>query len=465
MGTSPVRADDLLRHAAFVRSLARSLVEDEHRAADVAQDTLLAALRAPAPRTPRAWLATVVRNCARRLFRDESRRARREQAAAHRERLPSASERAAREELLRAVVGAVLDLDEPYRGTVLEHYYEGLSYREIARRASVSVETVRSRLKRARAQLRDHLRETHGSDGGSWACTLAALAGVHAARGVSGTAWGVMWMSKQAVVSIVAAALLLTVTVLLVRRGTDSFGRSEVADQGESEPGSAAATSADAGEEVRATDVATAQPGGPGAVARATGGQTKPYRVVGQTGDPASVTLRVHVVDETGAGYLGASVELITYALWRMTGSVEFQTDAGGWAEFRGRPPGKPQLVVLLGSTRQWIAFVELAEGSVTEATVVIPRAGASIEGQVRCRGEGPLDEAGVTLSARGEWFTYCLHARTGSGGHYRFEAVPPNTYGVAVGEDTLGLGTRRTADLIVAGAGALRHDIEIGFL
>ena len=48
--------DDLLRHEAFVRGVARALVGDRHRAEDLAQETWVAAVRTPGtePRRPRA---------------------------------------------------------------------------------------------------------------------------------------------------------------------------------------------------------------------------------------------------------------------------------------------------------------------------------------------------------------------------------------------------------------------------
>ena len=53
--------EQLLTHIGFVKSLAKSLVLDEHRATDIAQNTLLAALENPPAegRPVRAWLARV----------------------------------------------------------------------------------------------------------------------------------------------------------------------------------------------------------------------------------------------------------------------------------------------------------------------------------------------------------------------------------------------------------------------
>ncbi len=170
----------LLAHTGFVRELARRLVLDEADADDVAQQTWLAALRRPpdGSRDVRPWLATVVRNTAWSLFRGRRRQREREAAAARPE---AVHDRRGRERLLRLVTGAVLSLDEPYRETVLLRFFEGLPPREIARQQSVPVETVRTRVRRALAQLRkklDEAHEVHGAHGDSrpaWATLLLPL--------------------------------------------------------------------------------------------------------------------------------------------------------------------------------------------------------------------------------------------------------------------------------------------------
>ncbi len=63
-----IDAETLLRHAHFVRALARSLLRDEHRVDDIVQETMLAAWRRRAALRGdvRGWLATVVRNAVRK---------------------------------------------------------------------------------------------------------------------------------------------------------------------------------------------------------------------------------------------------------------------------------------------------------------------------------------------------------------------------------------------------------------
>ncbi|HET6203755.1 MAG TPA: sigma factor [Planctomycetota bacterium] len=86
MRRAPANPQSLLAHADFVRTLARTLVRDAAEADDIVQETWRATLEHP-PRnaeSPRPWLATVVRNFARRFARAENRRERWERAAARR---------------------------------------------------------------------------------------------------------------------------------------------------------------------------------------------------------------------------------------------------------------------------------------------------------------------------------------------------------------------------------------------
>jgi DNA-directed RNA polymerase specialized sigma24 family protein len=76
MEPQPVRIEELLAHAGWVRKLAARMVRDAGTADDVSQEVWTKALRSP-PRDRenlRAWLAAAVRNTARSLKRAETRR-------------------------------------------------------------------------------------------------------------------------------------------------------------------------------------------------------------------------------------------------------------------------------------------------------------------------------------------------------------------------------------------------------
>jgi RNA polymerase sigma factor (sigma-70 family) len=168
--------DDFVLHERFLRSLARKLVHDEDLAADVVQDTWLAALRHPprARETVRSWLARVTYNRAIQSFRSRERRERRELANAKREALPSPTEDLEREQARTLVVEALEATDSPYRTVLLLRYYEGLESRDIAKLLGCPHETVRTRLKRGLDQLRRRLDRTRGGDR-SWAGALMSL--------------------------------------------------------------------------------------------------------------------------------------------------------------------------------------------------------------------------------------------------------------------------------------------------
>lgn len=212
--------EELLSHADFVRYLARSLVFDDQGAADIAQETWVAALEHPVPsgRPVRAWLARVAANFSKKRHRSDSRRRARERATAEAsgEAAPSAAEIAAREELRRRVVDAVQELEEPWRSTIVLRYYENLPHREVAARLGIPLETMRTRLKKGLALLRARLdREFRGSRQ-EWRLALAPLAGidpgllVSAGASSSGAAGllGAIGISEKAVAAAVAALVL-----------------------------------------------------------------------------------------------------------------------------------------------------------------------------------------------------------------------------------------------------------------
>lgn len=200
-GFSP---ETLLAQRAWVKALARSLVKDEADSDDLEQQAWLAALRAApsAVRHPRAWLATILRREVSAERRREDRRSRREESAARSDRVRATADVVADAEIHRAVVDAVLALDEPYRSTVLLRYFESLPPREVARRQGVPVETVRARTRRGLALLRGRLAPL--------ALAIAALAGLS-----SGTvAAGVAMTTSQKV--LICAALLLAAGIAFV---------------------------------------------------------------------------------------------------------------------------------------------------------------------------------------------------------------------------------------------------------
>lgn len=185
-------AEYLLEQSRWIRSLARRLVSPDD-ADDLVQDTLAAALvaRSPLERPSRAWLATVARRIAMKRQRSDRHRTDRETLAVQERgddgsqgwsqggsQVPTPEELVARSEQQRAVVDAVLALDEPYRSTVLLRYFEGLEPKDIAERTGIPAATVRTRLRRGVETVRMRLDEASGGDRSQWMRALTPLAGL-----------------------------------------------------------------------------------------------------------------------------------------------------------------------------------------------------------------------------------------------------------------------------------------------
>src|SRR5437879_6080382 len=63
-----------------------------------------------------------------------------------------------------ALVQALAQLDPAYRMPILLHYYADLSLEQVGITLNLTVPAIKSRLHRARAQLRNHLAEAEESD-------------------------------------------------------------------------------------------------------------------------------------------------------------------------------------------------------------------------------------------------------------------------------------------------------------
>jgi len=200
----------LAEEAGFVRRLAGSLVADD-QADDVAQEALLAALRRP-PRRPgnlRPWLRAVTRNRARQDHRSRARRVARERRGASARESAAAADVVARAEVARRVAGAAHALPEPFRGTLLLRYFDGLEPSEIASRLGIPDSTVRNRLRRALDRLRARL-DDHYGDRRAWSLPLALVAtGTATARAGTRAGIAVTLSGALACLALLGAAFVL----------------------------------------------------------------------------------------------------------------------------------------------------------------------------------------------------------------------------------------------------------------
>jgi RNA polymerase sigma factor (sigma-70 family) len=224
--TSKVRsAEDLLRHAGWLRRLAASLLADRDAGDDIAQETMVAALRRPpaADRDPRPWLTAVATNTARDFARAEARRVAREEAA-HREagaEVSTPEQLVGTAETYRTVAEVVCGLEEPFRHTLVLRYYDGLSSADIARRLGLPQGTVRARLKRGLDRVRAELDARHAGDRRAWARALLPLL---PARPRSGTP-----LLKGALAALGTVAATVTVAVLAKAPGQTDAARAAAA--------------------------------------------------------------------------------------------------------------------------------------------------------------------------------------------------------------------------------------------
>lgn len=211
--------DSLLTNDAFVRSLARRLVRDGADADDASQHTWLQWLRRGplSPSGARAWVSTVIYNYVIGIRRAAARREARERAGARNEALPSTAEVVAREAARKIVIETLFALDEPWRTTLILHYLEGRSAREIAADCNVPLETVRSRIRRGLALCRARLDRLHPGGRSAWVPAVAIFA-------FSKPPLGLLFITQfvektSGVVSMAAANMKTTAIIALALAG------------------------------------------------------------------------------------------------------------------------------------------------------------------------------------------------------------------------------------------------------
>ena len=226
----------LLSHAPSLRALARRLVR-EAAAEDVVQETWLAALERPPRRVEGlgAWLRSVLRNRARMRARGEVRRLERDRVVARAEAIESTAERVERRAALSRLVTALEDLPQPFGDAVWMRFFEELPAPEIGRRLGVAEVTVRTRIHRGLALLRERLERESGGERGAWMPALAAASGIGSrGAGVGQGAAGVGALIMSANIKIAAVVVVLVAIFLLLWSGAD--GPVETTSVGGHEP-------------------------------------------------------------------------------------------------------------------------------------------------------------------------------------------------------------------------------------
>jgi RNA polymerase sigma factor (sigma-70 family) len=128
--------------------------DGDDRAADLTQETFLAVIRATARYEPRALVRTYLYGIAMNLLAAERRQRFRDQPPGQPAPEATADSKPAAVLWVRQ---ALERLDEAEREILMLREYEQLSYSEIAELLNLPVNTVRSRLFRARMAMKEHL--------------------------------------------------------------------------------------------------------------------------------------------------------------------------------------------------------------------------------------------------------------------------------------------------------------------
>jgi RNA polymerase sigma-70 factor (ECF subfamily) len=147
---------DCYQHRVFALISRMLAGRDRHVIEDLAQDTFLAVFRQlPSYRpTGPAKLSTWILTIAARRAIDELRRRRPDPMTLE---VSTVDHGASRQELQRAIERAIAELSPEHRAAFLLREYHGLDYGEIASALDIDLGTVKSRLSRARAALRELL--------------------------------------------------------------------------------------------------------------------------------------------------------------------------------------------------------------------------------------------------------------------------------------------------------------------
>lgn len=199
--------DELLADVGWLRTLAQRLARDPDTADDLVQETCAIALRQAAPpRDWRSWLVGVLRTLVRSRRRDTAVQQRKFALLRGRDDAEDTLTLVQRLELQNLLATSVLQLEEPYRATVLLRYFEGEPPRRIAARQGVPVATVHSRLQRGLQQLRERL----DRDAGGRARWLSLAVPFAWPRGV-----GPAIAATNVLLRAVAAAAVLVVAALV----------------------------------------------------------------------------------------------------------------------------------------------------------------------------------------------------------------------------------------------------------
>ncbi|MAB78164.1 MAG: hypothetical protein CMJ89_02315 [Planctomycetes bacterium] len=414
-------AEVLLADLNWVQGLARSILGDAMAGDDVAQEAWLAALRRGEEKPSRAWLAGTVRNLAARWWRDQGRRGHREREFARSVVLPATAELIEKSELQQLVGQEVLDLDEPFRTTLLMRYQEGMKPNRIAARLGVPADTVRWRLRKGERLLRRRFERRVGDD---WRRSLAMVAAPV--------------LSRQSLpAGLPAAGLLATLEVVgLIGLAVGAFWWSREGNAGSREMAVVSIVDRDVAAVHRATDVERK----PGPAERILSidpdvGDSGPLQPKPAVGAIPGCVLVGRVLDQADTPLCGAKVKLTT-----MTWGKSTRTDEkGGFRLESDVPPGHATVrigadffhqkqLLTIGSGKGY-SLAPLVAGEQDLGTFKLKDAGA-VTGRVTDEQGRPLPVSVRLLSATGTaTFKNNVFEECDRDGYYEIGHIAPGSW------------------------------------
>lgn len=316
--TGPLAHEELLADMTWLSRLAHRLVRDPALADDAVQDAWLAATRRLEARgggaPDRGVLARALRSVLLHARRGANRRVFHERQVPRDVVLPSTEELLEAGEAQQLLWRHVAALDEPFRTTLLLRFQRGLATRDMAERLGVQEDSVRWRVRRGLALLRDSL-ERDDDANGLVAIVPAAIPALGAASFETSraalTAAGALLMSRQ-LITVAAAAAAVLVGALWIGRARLAAPENATRDgaseslalrgTGKSEPADVAASVAPAaGEEMAAV-------GGDGARSRPVVAGSDSEQ--GTTVNPTVALLSGRIVGSDGRPIPGAEIEV-----------------------------------------------------------------------------------------------------------------------------------------------------------
>jgi len=410
---APLATDDLR----WLQALARRLARNPAEADDLVQEVWLAAEHATSEptRSRRAWLSGVLRNRERMLRRSEARRRHREANADPTQAGSSADLELHRQRVLSTLHEVIEELDEDDRALLLSRYCDEHHAPELAERLGLPASTVRSRLSRATARVRQRLDERWGGDRQAWAPAVLAFPSARVG-GPAITGTKRYSMTAVGLKIAIAVASLSTAVGLWVGVGRSS-GPTEETPASTSTDG----TDAEAERAARLAEMKALHEGSP----------------LDRT--PATLGGRVIAAD-TGEPMAGALVMVTARSPGGPAIAPRLLTGTDGSFRLEGLPAGRYTITAAaFGRLPARHEALELAPGEKHEALQLSMATGGNVlEGTITDIGGGPVEGA-LVQAFRGRMTTeqqqVAYGALTDAEGHYRL-TLPDGRWALEAGSE-----------------------------